>query len=109
MAQNLDPGYIHWVSERMWKNGFSLFADGTEPEIKDVARKMSVSKDILLGKAKYKGNEVHLLYVGALAFPLIPSEYFYQCADDTESGYLRLADTISMYRNGNTVGSWQVV
>ena len=95
----LDPGYITWVSKRMWKNGFALFADGTESEINRLAFQISLSKDILLGKSKYKGNDVHFLYVGVLAFPFIPSEYFYKCIDEEESGSLRLSDVISMVKS----------
>jgi hypothetical protein len=88
----LDSGYSKWTADRMWKNGFSLFADGTEQMINRVSFQMSRRKEIMRSTGKYKGEIIHLLYVGSLDFPLVPSPYYYTAIDELDGPFMRMSD-----------------
>ena len=89
----IDSGYCKWCADRMWKNGFPLFADGDENEINRVSLQMARHKEIIRTTAKYKGEIIHLLYVGALEFPQLPASYYYTAIDEIDGPFMRMSDS----------------
>jgi len=95
----LDNTYCRWLSDRMWKNGFHLYADCTdETEIKKIGFQISRKNDIAIKKQKYKGTEIFLLYADKNQFPIVPSIYYYSTIDAIEYAWLYLSDVISAYK-----------
>jgi hypothetical protein len=95
----LEPGYIKWVSDRMWSNGLHLFADSdNKQEIEKIAFQISRSKEISIVKRKYKGTEIFLLYQEKNQFPIVPTMYYYSVLDTVDGLWLALSDTITAYK-----------
>ena len=97
----IGPGYIKWVSDRMWHNGLHLFADDDKKqEIERIAFQISRSKEITIVQRKYKGTDVFLLYQEKNQFPIVPTEYYYSTLDMIDGAWLCLSDLISEYKSG---------